>query len=104
MPLEPGQSLAHYRIESRIGAGGMGEVYRATDMRLHREVALKVLPDAFARDHDRMMIVDRASPMQALLNPARFVGWLCGPPLPVTIRRIRNPLQSDPTLGNLEHT
>jgi len=48
------QTIAHYRIQAKIGAGGMGEVYRATDTRLHRDVAIKVLPEALARDTGRM--------------------------------------------------
>ena len=44
MELTPGQQLGHYRIEGKIGQGGMGAVYRATDTRLDREVAVKVLP------------------------------------------------------------
>ena len=48
------QSIAHYRILAKIGAGGMGEVYRAQDTRLRRDVAPKVLPEAFARDAGRM--------------------------------------------------
>ncbi len=48
MPLERGTRLGPYQIESPIGAGGMGEVYRARDTKLNRDVALKVLPDLFA--------------------------------------------------------
>jgi Tol biopolymer transport system component len=62
------QTIAHYRIQSKIGAGGMGEVYRATDSRLGRDVALKVLPEAFARDAERMVRFEREAKVLASLN------------------------------------
>src|SRR5690242_488149 len=62
------QTIAHYRIQSKIGAGGMGEVYRATDSRLGRDVALKVLPQAFARDAERMARFQREAKVLASLN------------------------------------
>ena len=50
MPLQPGVRLGPYEILSALGAGGMGEVYRARDTRLDRVVAIKILPDALAAD------------------------------------------------------
>jgi len=51
--LPAGSTLLHYRIVSKLGEGGMGAVYRARDTKLNRDVAIKVLPDAFAADPDR---------------------------------------------------
>jgi eukaryotic-like serine/threonine-protein kinase len=62
------QSIAHYRIQAKIGAGGMGEVYRATDTRLSRDVAIKVLPEALARDNERMARFEREAKVLASLN------------------------------------
>jgi len=63
-----GQSVAHYQITDKIGAGGMGEVYRATDTRLNRQVALKVLPQVFAQDEQRMGRFEREAQVLASLN------------------------------------
>jgi serine/threonine protein kinase len=63
-----GQSIAHYRVTSLLGAGGMGEVYRATDTKLGRDVALKVLPAAFAQDAERMARFQREAQVLASLN------------------------------------
>jgi serine/threonine protein kinase len=60
--------IAHYQITSKLGEGGMGEVWRATDTKLGREVAIKLLPDSFARDSDRMARFVRESQVLASLN------------------------------------
>jgi hypothetical protein len=62
------QTIAHYRIQVKIGAGGMGEVYRATDTRLGRDVAIKVLPEALARDVERMARFEREAKLLASVN------------------------------------
>ena len=54
-----GQTIAHYSITAKIGEGGMGEVYRATDTKLGRDVALKILPQSFASDAERMARFER---------------------------------------------
>ena len=63
-----GQEISHYRVVAKLGAGGMGEVYRARDAKLGRDVALKVLPQAFARDADRMARFQREAKVLASLN------------------------------------
>ena len=57
MSLQPGTALGPYHITAKIGEGGMGEVYRARDTKLDRDVALKVLPEAFASDPCELMPV-----------------------------------------------
>ena len=66
--LNRGTKIGSYEVISLIGAGGMGEVYRAHDMRLNRDVALKVLPEAFARDSQRMARFEREAKVLASLN------------------------------------
>src|SRR5215472_4085060 len=68
MPLVSGTKLGPYEIVSPLGAGGMGEVYRARDQRLGRDVALKVLPEAFAGDAQRMARFEREAKVLASLN------------------------------------
>ena len=68
MTLTPGTRLGAYEIIAAIGAGGMGEVYRARDTKLNRDVALKILPDAFAADHDRLTRFTREAQTLASLN------------------------------------
>src|SRR5215469_9043924 len=63
-----GQAIAHYQITAKLGEGGMGEVYRAMDTKLGREVALKVLPAAFASDSGRMARFEREAKLLASLN------------------------------------
>ena len=68
MPLSAGSRLGSYEILVLIGAGGMGEVYRARDSKLNREVAIKVLPAAFASDPERMARFSREAQVLAALN------------------------------------
>jgi Tol biopolymer transport system component len=68
MPVSINSRLGRYEIVARIGAGGMGEVYRARDTKLGRDVAIKVLPEAFARDAERMVRFEREAKLLAVLN------------------------------------
>src|SRR5262245_36942279 len=70
MPLTPGTRLGPYEISAPLAAGGMGEVYRARDARLQRDVAIKVLPPVFADDRDRRARFEReAQAVAALSHP-----------------------------------
>ncbi len=73
MPLEPEQSLAHYRILRQIGQGGMGAVFLAEDTKLERQVALKVLPPEMAADPDRLERFHREAKTVAALNHPHIV-------------------------------
>ena len=76
MPLCAGDKLGRYEILAPIGAGGMGEVYRARDTRLNREVALKVLPDDFAHDPARRRRFEQEARVVAALNHPNIVAGL----------------------------
>src|SRR5262249_4859831 len=66
--LAPGARLGPYEVIAQIGAGGMGEVYRARDTKLNRDVAVKILPDALASDPDRLARFRREAQVLASLN------------------------------------
>src|ERR1039458_8885955 len=66
--MSPPSTIAHYRITSKLGEGGMGEVYRARDAKLNRDVAIKVLPAAFANDAQYMARFEREAQVLASLN------------------------------------
>src|SRR6187200_831598 len=68
MPLKPGRKLAVYVVIAPLGKGGMGEVWRARDTRLGRDVAIKALPDAFARDPERLGRLEREARILAGLT------------------------------------
>ena len=76
------ETIAHYRVLAKIGEGGMGEVYRAVDTKLDREVALKILPASFAQDPDRMARFEREAKVLASLN-----GLALGPGLNFDVSR-----------------
>jgi eukaryotic-like serine/threonine-protein kinase len=73
MPLTPGASLGAYHVLSAIGSGSMGEVYRARDTRLKRDVALKVLPASVALDPNRLARFVREAQLLASLNHPHIV-------------------------------
>ena len=68
MALNPGTRLGSYQVTAKIGAGGMGSVYQATDTKLNRQVALKILPEAFAEDPDRLARCQREAQALTSLN------------------------------------
>ena len=105
-PFHAGQNVAHYRIVGKIGAGGMGDVYRATDTKLGRDVALKVLPTEMARDPDRLARFQREARAVAALNHPHIVTIysvedagdvaLDGRPAAVALKHLGHPLDCGP--------
>jgi Tol biopolymer transport system component len=104
MPLKPGTRLGPYEIKSAIGAGAMGEVYCARDTKLNRDVAIKVLPDSFASDPERLGRFGREAQLLASLNHphiAQVYGFDEFPPPhsgPAAIRALVMELVDGPTL------
>src|SRR4029450_6161879 len=74
MPITIGQQLGSYEITALLGKGGMGEVYRARDSKLKREVAIKILPEEFSRDPDRVSRFQREAQSLAALNHQNIAG------------------------------
>src|SRR5712675_1301473 len=74
MALTPGTRLGAYEILTLLGSGGMGEVYRARDTRLNRDVAIKVLPEIFAADPERLARFQREAQLLASLNHPHIGG------------------------------
>ena len=72
MELQVGTRIGSYRVVEQIGSGGMGEVYRANDTKLHRDVALKLLPSQFTSDRERMERLQREAHVLASLNHANI--------------------------------
>ena len=99
MTLTPGTRLGSYEVIAQIGAGGMGEVYRATDTNLGRDVAIKVLPEAFAADADRLARFDREARTLAALNHPN-VGAIYGLETSAGIHALVMELVEGPTLAD----
>src|SRR5215469_12340397 len=98
MALALGTKLGPYEIKALLGAGGMGEVYRASDSRLGRDVALKVLPETFARDAARMARFEREAKLLAALNHPNIAS-IYGLEESNTPRALVMELVEGPTLG-----
>ena len=99
MGLSPGTSIGHYDVTSLLGEGGMGQVWQATDTQLNRQVALKILPDAFAQDPDRLARFQREAQILASLNHPN-IGSIYGLEEAEGIRALVLELVEGPTLAD----
>ena len=99
MPLRPGTTLGPYEVTAKIGEGGMGEVYRARDTKLNREVALKILPEAFGRNPDRLARFQREAQVLSSLNHPGIAA-IYGPEVDEGIRALVLELVEGPTLAD----
>jgi serine/threonine protein kinase len=79
LALTPGARLGVYEVIAQIGEGGMGQVYCACDTKLNRDVALKVLPDSFANDPDRLARFTREAQTRASLNHSNIAAIYLAP-------------------------
>lgn len=73
--LEPGDTLSHYRLQARVGAGGMGVVFRAKDIQLHRDVALKILPEEYRQHPQALERFKREARAAAALKPSEYLHY-----------------------------
>ena len=99
MPLQSGTTLGPYTVTVKIGEGGMGEVYQARDTKLDRDVALKVLPEAFTSDPDRLARFEREAKVLASLNHPN-IGSIYGLEEAEGIRALVLELVEGPTLAD----
>ena len=99
MPLQPGTTLGPYTVTAKIGEGGMGEVYQARDTKLDRDVALKVLPEAFTSDPDRLARFEREAKVLASLNHPN-IGSIYGLEEAEGVRALVLELVDGPTLAD----
>ena len=99
MPLQPGTTLGPYQVTAKIGEGGMGEVYQARDTKLDRDVALKVLPEAFTSDPDRLARFEREAKVLASLNHPN-IGSIYGLEEAEGVRALVLELIEGPTLAD----
>ena len=99
MPLEPGTTLGPYQVTAKIGEGGMGEVWQARDTKLDRDVALKVLPEAFTSDPDRLARFERDAKVLASLNHPN-IGSIYGLEEAAGIKALVLELVEGPTLAD----
>jgi len=94
LALTPGTRLGVYEVAAQIGEGGMGQVFRATDTTLSRQVAIKILPDAFARDPERLARFEREAKTLASLNHPHIAAIYGFEKLPIRqaqVRQVRRP-------------
>ncbi len=99
MALEIGSRLGPYQVTAKIGEGGMGEVYQARDTKLDRDVALKVLPEAFTSDPDRLARFEREAKVLASLNHPN-IGSIYGLEEAEGVRALVLELVEGPTLAD----